>query len=128
MIQRIPTPFSYSSAVAAGDYVFLGLHRGFGQTFTEQIHGAFSSLRETLGHFDLSLQSIVKVNVYLKHIKDLPEMEKIFQEYYEVDTYPARMTTTTEFIDQDCLLMIDGIAYIEESGSHADDHKRGGYI
>ncbi len=33
---RIPAPYSYSSAVIAGDYVFLGLHRGFGATFVEE--------------------------------------------------------------------------------------------
>ena len=26
--KRVSTPYSYSSAVAAGDYIFLGLHRG----------------------------------------------------------------------------------------------------
>lgn len=56
-IKRLPTSFSYSSAVVPGDYVFLGLHRGFGEGFT------------------------------------------------------ARMTSTTGVIDDDCLLMIEGIDY-----------------
>jgi len=55
-IQYLPTPYSYSSALKAGDFVFLGLHRGAG------------------------------------------------------DNFPARMTATTQFIDADCLLMIDGTA------------------
>jgi 2-iminobutanoate/2-iminopropanoate deaminase len=42
MITRIPTPFNYSSAVVTGEYVFLGLHRGFGGSFTKQIHDTFS--------------------------------------------------------------------------------------
>lgn len=111
MISRIPTPFSYSSAVVAGDYVFIGLHRGFGETFTQQIHNTFEHLLETLEQCDIGMDRIVKVHVYLKHISDLPEMEKVFKDYFEEDKYPARMTTTTEFIDSDCLLMIDGIAY-----------------
>ena len=111
MITRIPTPFSYSTAVAAGDYVFLGLHRGFGDSFSEQIHDTFSYLKQTLLQVEVPLENIVKVNVYLKHIKDLPEMEKVFMEYFEQDKFPARMTSTTEFIDSDCLMMIDGIAY-----------------
>ncbi|WP_340009180.1 RidA family protein [Paenibacillus sp. FSL K6-0276] len=68
MINRISTPFSYSSAVEAGDYVFLGLHRGFGVTFTEQIHNTFSHLKDTLNQLDVPLQNVVKVNVYLKNI------------------------------------------------------------
>lgn len=111
MISRIPTPFSYSSAVAAGDYVFLGLHRGFGDDFTAQIHDTLQGIQDTLTKCECSLEQLVKVNVYLKHIQDLPEMEKVFTEYFEPDQFPARMTTTTEFIDGDCLLMIDGIAY-----------------
>lgn len=111
MITHFPTPFSYSSAVAAGDYVFLGLHRGFGDDFTAQIHDVFTHLKSTLSNCGCPLERLVKVNVYLKHIQDLPEMEKVFLEYFEQSHCPARMTSTTEFIDSDCLLMIDGIAY-----------------
>jgi 2-iminobutanoate/2-iminopropanoate deaminase len=110
-IQRLPTPYSYSSAVKAGDFVLLGLHRGFGETFIEQFDSVFVSLKETLEKFDLTLDRLVKVNVWLKHIQDLPEMEKRFEKYFEKDHFPARMTSTTEFIDSDCLMMIDGIAY-----------------
>ena len=110
-IQRLPTPYSYSAAVLAGDYLFLGLHRGFGETFAEQFDSAFAYLKETLAKFDLTLAHLVKVNVWLKHIQDLPEMEKRFDRYFEKDQFPARMTSTTEFIDTDCLMMIEGIAY-----------------
>jgi len=110
-ITRIPTPYSYSSAVAAGDFVFLGLHRGFGDTFEAQFAGVFEALRQTLARFDLTLSSLVKVNVWLKNIQDLPAMEKGFGAYFPQDGFPARMTATTEFIDDDCLLMVEGVAY-----------------
>jgi len=110
-VKRIPTPFSYSSAVAAGDIVFVGLHRGFGATFAEQHEDIFEHLRDTLAQFGLTVADLVKVNVWLKEIKDLPEMEKLFRNHFEKDQYPARMTSTTEFIDTDCLVMIDGVAY-----------------
>jgi len=70
-VKRIPTPFSYSSAVAAGDFVFLGLHRGFGDDFTTQLDDTFSNLKKTLAEFDLTLAHLVKVNVWLKHIEDV---------------------------------------------------------
>jgi 2-iminobutanoate/2-iminopropanoate deaminase len=110
-IKRLPTPYSYSSAVVAGDYVFLGLHRGFGSTFSEQFDSTFTSLKETLEKLGLASENLVKVNVWLKNIKDLPDMEKYFTRYFTKDEFPARMTSTTEFIDTDCLLMIEGIAY-----------------
>ena len=113
-IKRVSTPYSYSSLVAAGDYVFIGLHRGFGDHFSEQFESAFQKLKETLVEFGLTLENLVKVSVWLKDINDLPEMEKLFNNYFDKGKYPARMTSTTEFIDQDCLFMVDGIAYMKK--------------
>ena len=110
-IKRIPTPYSYSLAVEAGDYVFLGLHRGNGDTFAGQLDHTLEYMQETLSKLGLSLDNLVKVNVWLKHIQDLPEMEKRFDAYFKKDHFPARMTSTTEFIDEDCLVMVEGIAY-----------------
>jgi 2-iminobutanoate/2-iminopropanoate deaminase len=110
-IKRIPTPFSYSAAVVAGDHIFLGLHRGFGNHFSDQFKSTMEGISQTLSQLNLTIESLVKVNVWLKNIQNLPEMEKGFHLFFEKDHYPARMTATTEFIDADCLLMIDGIAY-----------------
>ena len=110
-IQRIPTSFSYSAAVKAGDFVFLGLQRGFGEGFPAQFDSALANFKATLAQFGLTLDSVVKVNVWLKNIQDLPEMEKRFNQFFEIDHFPARMTATTEFIDADCLMMIDGVAF-----------------
>ncbi len=110
-IKYIPTPWSYSSAVAAGDYVFLGIHRGFGDDFTAQLDDTFKYLKKTLAEFDLTLADLIKVNVRLKNIEDVRVYEKLFRNYFEEGKFPARMGLTTEFIDDDCLLMIDGIAY-----------------
>jgi 2-iminobutanoate/2-iminopropanoate deaminase len=110
-IVRIPTPYSYSSSVAAGDFVFLGLHRGFGADFSEQMTGALDHLSRSLGEHELHLHDLVKVHVWLRRIDDLPSMERRFADCFPRDGFPARMTSTTEFIDPDCLLMIDGIAY-----------------
>ncbi len=110
-IDYLPTPYSYSSAVKAGDYIFVGLHRGFGGDFLAQLDGALKGVSATLDHFGLPLFNLVQVKVWLKNVKDLPEMEKAFTRYFAPDHFPARMTATTEFIDDDCLVMIEGTAY-----------------
>jgi 2-iminobutanoate/2-iminopropanoate deaminase len=110
-VNRIPTPYSYSSAVAAGDFVFLGLHRGFGEGFSEQLDDVMEQFKKTLAAFGLTPRDLVKVNVWLKDVDDLPEMEKRFVDHFDEGEFPARMTSTTEFIDAHCLLMIDGVAY-----------------
>ncbi len=108
--QWVPTPYSYSAAVKAGEYVFLGLHHGFGKSFTGQIDGALAEMKETLA--GLGLKTLVKLQVWLKNVEDLPQMEKIVAGYFE----PGRMTATTQFIDADCLVMIEGIAYTGRGG------------
>lgn len=110
-ITRISTPYSYSRAVIAGDTVYLGLHRGYGDDFPAQLEDCFEALERTMGEAGLSLANLVKVNVWLNAIDDLPLMEERFNDYFEQDQFPARMTSTTEFIDDDCLLMMEGIAY-----------------
>ena len=106
----VPTPFSYSSAVEAGGFVFLGLHRGFGETFVEQLDGAVEAVGATLGGLGLALPDVVRVGVWLRDVSDLPAMEERFTAYFADGRFPARMTATTEFVDDDCLVMLDGIA------------------
>lgn|SRR5690554_2208735 len=110
-VTRTTTPFSYSSAVAAGDFVFLGLHRGFGTDFRTQLTGALADVGRTLHGYGLDLHDLVKAHVWLRDIADLPVMEKAFVDHFPHDGYPARMTATTRFIDDDCLVMIEGTAY-----------------
>jgi len=107
----ITTPHSYSAAVDTGEYVFLGLHRGGGETFLEQLQSAFAGATDTLAQCGLPLTSLVKITVWLKDIADLPAMEKAVLDSFPAGHYPARMTAVTPFIDADCLVMIEGIAY-----------------
>lgn len=110
-LKRIPTPWSYSIAVEAGDFVFLGMHRGSGDDFTAQFHDMFSHLKDTLSEFDLTLAHLVQVDIRMKYIEDVRVYENLFRDYFENDKYPTRIGATTEFIDDDCLVMIGGIAY-----------------
>lgn len=110
-VLRIPTPHSYSAAVAAGDLVFLGLHRGFGETFEEQLHDALRQVGATLEQCGAHLHDLVKVQVWLADVADLPAMEHAFVEHFPADGFPARMTATTQFWDADCRVMVEGVAY-----------------
>lgn len=110
MIKRTTTPHSYSAAVSSGDTIYLGLHRGRGKSFQDQLRGSFMYLKQTLDHQGASLNNMLKVHVWLKNIDDLPTMEEIFFEFYPTGEFPARMTSTTDFIDDDCLVMIEGVA------------------
>ena len=110
-LKRITTPWSYSLAVEAGDYVFLAMHRGSGDDFTTQFHDTLAHMKKTLAQFDMTLADLVKINVWLKNVEDIRIYEKLFRDYFEENKYPARMGATTEFVDDDCLVMIEGVAY-----------------
>ena len=91
--------------------MFVGLHRGFGDTFAMQLDSAVDGLRATSSHYELDLDALVKIHVWLRDVSDLPDMEKRFTRYFKEGAYPARMTSTTGFIDEDCLVTLEGIAY-----------------
>ncbi len=113
-VKRLPTQFSYSQAVAAGDFVFLSFHRGWGDDFTAQFHDMFARLKKTLAEFDLTLADLVQVDIRFKYVEDVRVYEQLFKQYFEKDRFPARSGGSSEFFDQDCLVMISGIAYRKE--------------
>lgn len=110
-IVRTPSPHSYSRAVAAGDFVFLGLHRGFGEDAADQVNGALDGIGATLAEHGAGLDTLVSVHVWLRDATHVPAMEDAFRDRFEPGGYPARMTSTTDFLDDDCLVMIDGVAF-----------------
>jgi len=117
-IKRLPTQFSYSAAVAAGDFVFLSFHRGWGDGFTAQFHDTFARLTKTLAEFDLTLADLVQVQIRFRNVADVAVYEQLFKQYFEKDKFPARSGGSSEFYDADCLVMISGIAY---RGHHGRD-------
>jgi 2-iminobutanoate/2-iminopropanoate deaminase len=101
------------SCVVAGDYIFLAHHAGgFDKSeAAHQMRAAFESLRTTLNSVGAVLNDMVQINLYLKNLNDFNEARNVFYEYFDKDCFPSRMTTTTEFLNPECLCMIDGTAY-----------------
>ncbi len=115
MIKRYPTHCgddTCASCVEAGGFIYLAHHAGgfAEQNIAYQMRKTFESMQETLEQAGASLQEIVQINLYLKDIRDLREACDVFAEYFG-DQPPARMTLTTDFFDERCLLMMDGVAY-----------------
>lgn len=101
------------SCVVAGGFIFLA-HHGGGQDqpdIIHQMHASFESLKATLATVGATLNDMVQINLYLKNIDDFPKARDVFFEYFESDAFPARMSTTTNFVSKNCLCMLDGVAY-----------------
>jgi 2-iminobutanoate/2-iminopropanoate deaminase len=109
-IRHLPTMFNYSKAVTDGERLYLAQHRGFGDRVSEQFDGAMAQLSQTLAGFGLTFAHVVKLNIWLKNIEGLSEIDNRYIHYFEKDKYPARSVATTEFVDSDCLVMVDGVA------------------
>ena len=100
------------ACVVAGDFIFLAHHGGGFEhdDVAAQLRAALERMRETLESVGASLDDMVQLNLYLKHVYDFEPARDVFPEFFK-NGFPARMTTVTEFIDQACLCQIDGMAY-----------------
>ncbi|BBI33698.1 hypothetical protein KCTCHS21_30970 [Cohnella abietis] len=116
MITREPSYYgdeTCSSYVIAGDFIFLAHHsEGHEKDDIEhQLVASFNNLRDSLYSAGASLEHLVQINLYLNDIKYFGAARDIFNHFFQKDGFPARMTTTTEFVNPTCLCMLDGIAY-----------------
>lgn len=67
-----------------------------GGSTEEQIEGALDDMSQRLEKVDLSLDSVVKMDILLRDVWDIPVMEEVFKRRFR-GGYPARKTISTEF-------------------------------
>ncbi|KUO76403.1 MAG: enamine deaminase RidA [Clostridia bacterium BRH_c25] len=106
---------AFSGFTEAGDFVFLSFCVGnVGQSVEKQIEGALDDMCARLEKVNLTLDSVVKVDVLLRDVWDIPIMEEVFRRRFK-GNYPARKTISTEFAHiggpKGLKVQIDGIAY-----------------
>jgi len=119
LIKRMPTHCgdeTCSSCVTAGDFIFLAHHAGGHESndVVYQMEASFTSLGETLASVGASFDDIVQINLYLRNIEDFRAVRDVFHRHFK-NGFPARMTTTTDFISPSCLCMLDAIAYKKQT-------------
>lgn len=119
MIQRMPTHCgdeTCPSCVVAGDYIFLAHHAGGHDKYdvAHQTRATFESMKRTLASVSATLDDMMQIQLFLKTQRDYEAdfdiAREVFFDYFS-DGFPARMTSTTEFLDDGILVMMMGIAY-----------------
>jgi 2-iminobutanoate/2-iminopropanoate deaminase len=115
MIKRMPTHCgdeTCPSCVVAGDFIFLAHHAGgfHSDDIVVQMEASFDKMKRTLESVGASLDDMVQINLFLRDIGDFRPARDVFYKYFKND-FPARMGSTTDFVDSACLCMLDGIAY-----------------
>jgi len=110
--------FDLSTFVMHGDSVhighFAGIHNDAGEllsTIEEQTVQTFRNLERALAEINLSLKNLLQVTVILKDITDFEGMHTGWKQVFNAD-YPVRATITSDFVDDVCLIQIEGIAGI----------------
>ena len=116
MIKRMPTNCGDNtcpSCVTAGDFIFLAHHAGGKneKDIESQMKAALEKVKKTLESVGAEMKDMVQLDLYLRNLEDFEKARKVFNEYFDEGNFPARMTTTTDFIDAHCLCMVDGTAY-----------------
>lgn len=119
-----PKPIGpYAQAVRAGDWLFVSgqipLDPATGKlvagSVREQAAQALSNLRAVLGAARAGLENVVKATVYLQDIKDFPEVNRVYAEFFQ-EPFPARAVMQAAALPAGALVEIEAVAYIPRSG------------
>lgn len=110
----------YSQAVRAGNFLFLSGQIALdpksgiivGADIETQTKQAISNIKSVLSATGLSLSDIVKTTVFLKDIRHFPRMNRIYEEYFNVDA-PARSCFEVSNLPMSALIEIESIAIAE---------------
>ena len=111
--------YDISTFVIHGDHALIGHFGGIYDdnselllTIEEQTVQTFRNLDRALSEINLSLRNLLKVTVILKEISDFQGMHNGWKQVFN-SNYPARTTITSDFVDEHCLIQIDGVAGID---------------
>ena len=111
--------YDISTFVIHGDHVHIGHFGGIYDdnselwlTIEEQTVQTFRNLDRALSEINLSLRNLLKVTVILNEISDFQGMHNGWKQVFS-SNYPARTTITSDFVDEHCLIQIDGVAGID---------------
>jgi len=108
--------FDISTFVVHKDTVYIGHFGGMYNDAGEKLHTIEEQTRQTIKNLakalkavDLSLEDLIKVTVILKNISDFQGMHTAWKQVF-TSSYPARTTITSAFVDDYCLIQIEGVA------------------
>lgn len=110
----------YSQAIRAGSYIFVSgqiaidpsLGKLTGDNIEEQTKRVLINIEEILNAQKLTLEHVVKTEVYLKDLKDFQGMNRIYAEKFSYPIKPARATVQISKLPLDALVEISCVAFI----------------
>ncbi|MGD0210735.1 MAG: RidA family protein [Desulfomonilia bacterium] len=109
----------YSQAVVAGSFVFVSgqipLNPSSGSIvpggIREQTTQALKNIEAILNEAGLSLNSVVKTEVFVKDLNDFAAMNEVYAVFFPNEIKPARVTVEASRLPRDVLVEIGCIAF-----------------
>ena len=108
----------FSQAIRAGDFVYVSGQLPIDpktnqvvtdiKSATEQI---FKNITSILESENLSLQNVIKVNVYLRDMNDFVAMNDVYKTFFD-QPYPARTTIQAARLPKDVIVEAEAVAYV----------------
>jgi 2-iminobutanoate/2-iminopropanoate deaminase len=111
----------YSQAVVAGGFVFVSGQIALNPSTGSIIEGGImdqtlqvlKNIEAILKEAGLSLNRVVKTEVFLKDFNDFAAMNEVYATFFPGDIKPARVTVEVSRLPKDALVEIGCVAYIE---------------
>jgi 2-iminobutanoate/2-iminopropanoate deaminase len=111
----------YSQAVVAGGFVFVSGQIALNPSTGSIIEGGImdqtlqvlKNIEAILKEAGLSLNRVVKSEVYLKDFNDFATMNDVYATFFPGEIKPARVTVEVSRLPRDVLVEIGCVAYIE---------------
>lgn len=113
----------YSQATRAGNQIFVSGQIGVdpttsqlaGPSIEEQTKQALNNVEAILATQGLSLENVVRVEVYLTDLADFTNMNTVYGHRFTYDVKPARTTVQVSKLPRDARIEITCLAYIPEA-------------
>lgn len=116
----------YSQAIRAGSYVFVSgqiaidptVSKITAETIEDQTKQVLKNMEAILVAEGLTLENVVKTEVYLKDLKDFAAMNKVYGEHFIYTIKPARATVQISKLPMDAMVEISCTAFIPQTNKN----------
>ncbi|MBI2711071.1 MAG: RidA family protein [Actinobacteria bacterium] len=115
-----PTGLPYTPSLRVGDWVIVsgqigmvdgGLVRG---GFEDELRVALSNVASRLAEHGASMAQVVKTTVFLHHMTDYGEMNRLYAEAFPDEPRPARSAVAVGELPLGAMVEIEAWAYLDE--------------
>ena len=109
----------YSQAIIASGFVFcsgqIAINPVSGSVvdggIREQARQVLENLKAVLAGAGVSLDRVIKTEIYLTNIADFTVVNEIYSEYFKTEPLPARVTVEVSKLPKNSLIEISCVAY-----------------